>query len=129
VKVSGITGGLLPPAIIAYLVAAICLFGGLCILFGFMTRWAALVLIVFTILTLFLAHNFCTMEGPARIGNMVNFYKESRHHRGDADAVEFRCWPLFSRRQDGQALNPGLCRRPQPARLIHTLLSWTAAPP
>jgi len=75
VKVSGITGGLLPPAIIAYLVAAICLFGGLCILFGFMTRWAALVLIVFTILTLFLAHNFCTMEGPARIGNMVNFYK------------------------------------------------------
>jgi putative oxidoreductase len=75
VKASGLTGGILPPTVIAYLVAAICLFGGLCILFGFLTRWAALVLIVFTILTLFLAHNFWTMEGPARIGNMVNFYK------------------------------------------------------
>ena len=75
VKAAGLTGGILSPTIIAYLVAAIDLFGGLLILVGFQTRWAALVLVVFTILTLFLAHNFWTMEGPARIGNMVNFYK------------------------------------------------------
>lgn len=75
VKAAGLTGGILSPTIIAYLVAAIDLFGGLLILVGFQTRWAALVLLVFTILTLFLAHNFWTMDGPARIGNMVNFYK------------------------------------------------------
>lgn len=75
VKAAGLTGGILSPTIIAYLVAAIDLFGGLAILVGFQTRWAALVLTIFTILTLFFAHNFWTMEGPARIGNMVNFYK------------------------------------------------------
>jgi putative oxidoreductase len=27
------------------------------------------------VLTLIFVHNFWTMEGPARIGNQVNFYK------------------------------------------------------
>jgi putative oxidoreductase len=75
VKVAGMTGGILTPTIIAYLVAAIDLFGGLCILIGFQTRWASLVLIVFVLLTCFLVHNFWTMEGPARAANMGNFYK------------------------------------------------------
>lgn len=75
VKVAGMTGGIITPTIIAYLVAAIDLIGGLFILFGFQTRWTSAVLIVFVILTLFVAHNFWTMDGPARTANMANFYK------------------------------------------------------
>jgi putative oxidoreductase len=62
-------------ALAAYLVAAIDLFGGLLILVGYQTRWAAIALIVFTLLTIFLAHNFWTMEGPARVANQAHFYK------------------------------------------------------
>lgn len=75
VKAASLSGGILTPTIVAYLVAAIDLFGGLLILVGFQTRWAAIVLIVFVALTLFLAHNFWTMEGPARAANQANFYK------------------------------------------------------
>jgi len=74
-KAVALTGGILTPTIIAYLVAAIDLFGGLCILVGLKTRWASVVLIVFVFLTLILAHNFWSMEGPARAANMANFYK------------------------------------------------------
>ena len=75
IKVAGLTSGILTPTIIAYLVMAINLIGGILILLGFLTRWASIVLIVFVILTLIFAHNFWTMEGPARVGNMINFYK------------------------------------------------------
>ena len=74
-KVVALTGGILSPTVIAYLVAAIDLVGEILILIGFQTRWAALVLIIFCICTLFIAHNFWAMEGPARAGNMGNFYK------------------------------------------------------
>lgn len=74
-KFVGLTGGILSPTVLAYLVAAIDLFGGILILVGFQTRWASLVLIVFVTLTLFIAHNFWTMEGPARAANQGNFYK------------------------------------------------------
>ena len=70
-----LTGGILSPTVVAYLVAAIDLFGGILILIGFQTRWAALVLIIFCICTLFIAHNFWTMAGPARAANMGHFYK------------------------------------------------------
>src|SRR6476661_1040849 len=75
VKFVGVSGGILSPTVVAYLVAAIDLFGGILILVGFQTRWAALVLIIFCICTLFIAHNFWTMAGPARAANMGNFYK------------------------------------------------------
>jgi putative oxidoreductase len=74
-KAVALTGGILSPTVVAYLVAAIDLFGGILILIGFQTRWAALVLIIFCICTLFIAHNFWTMAGPARAANMGNFYK------------------------------------------------------
>ena len=74
-KVVALTGGVLSPTVIAYLVAAIDLLGGILILIGFQTHRTALVLIIFCICTLFIAHNFWTMEGPARAGNMGNFYK------------------------------------------------------
>ena len=69
------TGGVLSPTVIAYLVAAIDLFGGLLILVGFQTRWTASVLIIFVVLTLIFAHPFWTFEGPSRAANQVQFYK------------------------------------------------------
>jgi putative oxidoreductase len=74
-KVAGMTGGILSPTVIAYLVAAIDLFGGVLILVGYQTRWTAVVLIVFVMLTLLLVHTFWTMEGAARAANQGNFYK------------------------------------------------------
>lgn len=74
-KFVGLTGGIVSPTVLAYLVATIDLLGGVLILVGYQTRWASLVLIVFVGLTLFVAHNFWTMEGPARAGNQANFYK------------------------------------------------------
>jgi putative oxidoreductase len=75
VKAAALTGGILSPTVIAYLVAAIDLVGGLLILFGYQVRWAAVVLIGFVVLTLFVAHNFWTMEGAARGANQAHFYK------------------------------------------------------
>lgn len=74
IKVAAMSG-ILSPAVIAYLVAAIDLFGGVLILVGYQTRWAAIVLVVFIVLTLIFAHNFWTMEGPARAANQAHFYK------------------------------------------------------
>ena len=75
VKVSALTGGALSPTVIAYLVAAIDLFGGILILIGYQTRWAAIVLIVFIVLTLVFVHTFWSMEGAAREANQAHFYK------------------------------------------------------
>jgi putative oxidoreductase len=75
VKVAGMTGGILTPTIIAYVVMLINLVGGILILVGYQTRWTSIVLIAFVVLTCIFVHNFWTMEGPARIGNQVNFYK------------------------------------------------------
>ena len=75
VKFSSFTGGVLSPTIIAYLVATIDLVGGVCILLGYQTRSAAIVLIIFVALTLFLSHHFWTMQGSARAANQAHFYK------------------------------------------------------
>ena len=75
IKVAAMTGGMVSPTVIAYLVAAIDLFGGILILVGYQTRWTAIVLIVFVVLTLLLVHTFWTMEGPARAANQAHFYK------------------------------------------------------
>ena len=74
-KFVAITGNIAPPTVIAYLVAAIDLFGGLMLLAGFKLRWVAWVLFVFVALTLFFAHPFWTMEGPARVANQGHFLK------------------------------------------------------
>jgi putative oxidoreductase len=73
--VSTLTNGVLSPTAIAYLVAIIDLFGGALLLIGFMTRWVALVLFVFTGLTIYFVHHFWDMEGAARVGNQVNALK------------------------------------------------------
>jgi putative oxidoreductase len=75
IQVSGLTGGILSATVIAYLVAAIDLIGGLLILVGYQTRWAAIVLIVFVVLTLIFVHHFWTMTGAAFGANRAHFYK------------------------------------------------------
>jgi len=75
VQVSTLTGGVLSPTVIAYLVAAIDLVGGLLVLIGFMTRWAAVVLFVFVGLTIFFVHHFWDMEGAARALNQAHALK------------------------------------------------------
>jgi putative oxidoreductase len=74
-KFSALTDGVLAPAVIAYLVAAIDFLGGILILVGYQTRWAAMVLIAFVIGTLLVVHTFWMMDGPARAANQAHFYK------------------------------------------------------
>ncbi len=75
VKFVAVTGGIIPPTVVAVLVGAIDLIGGLLLLVGFQLRWVAWVLFVFVGLTLFFAHPFWTMEGPARVANQGHFLK------------------------------------------------------
>jgi len=56
---------------LAYLVAAVELFGGVMILIGWKARWAALVLFVFSGLTIYYFHDFWTMEGADRLLNQT----------------------------------------------------------
>jgi putative oxidoreductase len=74
-KFVAFTGNVIPPVVIAYLVAAIDFFGGILLLIGLKLRWVAWVLFIFVALTLFFAHAFWTMEGPARVANQGQFLK------------------------------------------------------
>lgn len=75
VKFVADTGNVVSPTAVAWAVAATDLIGGLMILFGFKTRWAALALFVFVALTVWFAHPFWTMEGTSRVGNQVQALK------------------------------------------------------
>ncbi len=75
VKFSQMVGGALSPTVTAYLVAAVDLIGGLLVIVGWQTRIAAVVLTIFVALTLYFAHAFWLMEGPARAANQAHFYK------------------------------------------------------
>jgi putative oxidoreductase len=68
-------GGGAPPTWLGYLIAAIELLGGIAILLGIKTRWVAWAFVVYVIIVTGLAHEFWTMEGPARGANQANFYK------------------------------------------------------
>ena len=49
--------------------------GGLLVALGFKARFGALVLIVFTIVTTLVFHNYWAFEGPDRQVQMINFMK------------------------------------------------------
>ncbi len=70
-----VAGGAAPPVWFGYLIATIMLVGGIAILVGYKTRWVAYGFVVFIILTVFFAHNFWDMQGPARGANQAHFYK------------------------------------------------------
>jgi putative oxidoreductase len=72
---STLTNGTLSPTVIAYAVATIDLVGGIMVLIGYKTRWAALVLFVFTGLTIYFVHHFWDMSGAARSANQAHAYK------------------------------------------------------
>ena len=75
VKFSNFVDGALSPTVLAWMVAAIDLIGGLLLVFGLQTRAAAAVLCIFVFLTLYFTHSYWTMEGPARAANQAHFYK------------------------------------------------------
>src|SRR5947209_4302395 len=63
------------PEIAAVIAVLIELGGGLAILFGWKTRWAALAFVVFLVVITPIFHGFWTMEGAARSANQINFMK------------------------------------------------------
>lgn len=74
--IAGVVGyftrlGVPQPQIMAYVVALVELIGGVMILVGFMTRWAALVLCVFTGVALYLGHKFW-LAPPEQFNNQLN---------------------------------------------------------
>ena len=60
---------------LAYLAGAVEVIGGLSVLTGFATRLGALALALFLVPTTLIFHDFWTMSGQARTGEMVNFMK------------------------------------------------------
>jgi putative oxidoreductase len=63
------------PTAFGYAVAAIELVGGVLVLVGWKTRFAALALLVFTLGTIFISHNFWDMQGQARAMNQSQALK------------------------------------------------------
>jgi len=68
--------GTAAPEWLGYLIGAIELVGGLAVLIGFLTRWAAVGLFLWTAVVTYFGHwAFWLMEGPARAVNQSNFFK------------------------------------------------------
>jgi len=70
-----VAGGAPAPTWLGYVIAAIELLGGLAVLLGIQTRWAAWGLFIWVIVATYLGHPFWTMEGAARAANQVQFLK------------------------------------------------------
>jgi putative oxidoreductase len=67
--------GLLAPWGAAIVAIVVEFFVGLAIALGAWTRPLALLLALYTFGTALIGHHFWTMEGAARYGNVINFYK------------------------------------------------------
>lgn len=67
--------GLPAPEILAALTICVELGGGLLLLVGLKTRWAALALAIFTLLAAIIFHNFWAMSGPEAMNNQIHFLK------------------------------------------------------
>jgi putative oxidoreductase len=63
------------PEIAAAIAILIELVGGIAVLVGWKTRWAALAYVAFLIVITPIFHNFWTMEGAQRMANNINFMK------------------------------------------------------
>jgi putative oxidoreductase len=71
-----VSPGTATPEWLGYLIGGIEVVGGVAILLGFMTRFAASGLFIWTAIATYFGHwGFWLMEGPARIGNQLNFEK------------------------------------------------------
>ena len=67
--------GLPAPALFAVVAIVIELGGGLAVLFGFYSRWAALALAVFTVAAALLFHNFWVVPPAQVMEQQINFWK------------------------------------------------------
>jgi len=67
--------GLPLPTVVAALTILIELGGGLAVLFGFLTRWAALVLAAFTVLAALIFHAYWGVPADQVMGQQINFWK------------------------------------------------------
>lgn len=68
--------GLPQPMILAAVAAAAEVLGGLAIVIGFQTRLAAIGLLIYTLITAYLFHNFWAMPaGPEQMNNMIHAMK------------------------------------------------------
>jgi putative oxidoreductase len=67
--------GLPAPSVLAVLTIIVELGGGLALIFGFMTRWAALALAVFTLLAAFIFHNFWAAPADQVMMQNIQFMK------------------------------------------------------
>ena len=83
INIAGFAGSLagkgLPGPVMAWAVvgAAVEFFGGLAILVGFKTRYAALLMVVFTLFAAFLSHRYWTIADPAAMRNqLIHFWKD-----------------------------------------------------
>jgi putative oxidoreductase len=69
------TLGMPTPQLLAIVAGVVELVSALLIVFNFGTRWAALVLLLFTAATTVFFHDFWNMTGADRSGNMVQAFK------------------------------------------------------
>jgi putative oxidoreductase len=82
-KIAGFAGtagyiaskGLPVASVVAGLTILIELGGGLAILFGFLTRWAALALAVFSVLAAVIFHAYWGVPADQVMGQQINFWK------------------------------------------------------
>ncbi len=63
------------PSVAALVAIAIEVFVALAVALGIWTRPLAVLLALYTLATALIGHHFWTMEGAARYGNAINFYK------------------------------------------------------
>ena len=68
--------GLPMPSVLAVLAGVVELGGGILIAVGLLTRWAALALAGFCILTAFLFHPFWSLPAASRMGEQISFFKD-----------------------------------------------------
>ncbi len=67
--------GMPAPGLLAIIGACVEFFGGLCVLLGLKTRYAALAMAVFTALASLIAHRFWHLDGAARTTQYIQFMK------------------------------------------------------
>jgi putative oxidoreductase len=80
VAVAGITAvlakqGLPQPKMLGYAVGLVEVFGGIMVLVGFATRWAAIVLALFTVGTIVIAHNFWAVDAAQYVAQRTQALK------------------------------------------------------
>jgi putative oxidoreductase len=80
INIAGTTGyltklGFPAPEVMAYLATVVEVGGGILLIIGWKTRWAAWLLVLFVLIAIGMAHRFWELEPPRRMAEMTNFLK------------------------------------------------------